>query len=41
VVRRTPHPDRGFAYEAQILECQACGHSTMRTVDAEGHPPEK
>jgi hypothetical protein len=37
LIRRSPHPQHGEAYEAQIFACND-GHEAKRSVDTKGAP---
>jgi hypothetical protein len=38
VMRRTPHPVYGHAYELQTFECRTCKFETERSADRSGLP---
>lgn len=38
LIRRSPHPDLGNAYEAQIFRCLQCGDEQPRSADRAGQP---
>jgi hypothetical protein len=38
LIRRTPHPTYGSAWERQIFTCSNCIHAIERSADKDGQP---